>query len=480
MTIFRMVTPVVFGAALAWGAAQTALAESAGERAANAAKQYSGSSLALHFSAGLMAMEPKEFSGPLWEELTGINVEVIETSNEDLFAKTMAEHRAGTGAFDIIDVIPMWLGDFVEAGVLEQLDPWIEKYDYAEDLADVAPTYRRLGDYNNGTFCFPDDGDQTILFYRTDLFGDAANQQAFKAKYGYDLGPPATWQQFDEIAEFLTEKYAPEIYGSGEIRNKGLIDIYYQERFRTAGGKFFDADTMKATINSDAGVRSLEHLVEMRRYMPPGVDNWGYMEQISAWLAGDVAMTISWPGLGRASAGYGSDHEAMGWLPKSAIAGNVGYALPPGGAPQQGGSFCLGVASGSQNKEAAYLMAQWMNSSDIHPKRSMLPFGLRDPIRYSEFADPEYNGLWPNAPAYLATLKEGSETALMDLSVRSANQYWDALARGVQAAIAGTPAQEALDDIAADWDEITERIGVDKQKKAYTTWANKPNAYPSQ
>ena len=37
-----------------------------------------------------------------------------------------------------------------------------------------------------------------------------------------------------------------------------------------------------------------------------------------------------------------------------------------------------------------------------------------------------------------------------------------------------------IDAIAAEWDEITERIGVDKQRRAYLTWANKPNAYPNQ
>ena len=29
------------------------------------------------------------------------------------------------------------------------------------------------------------------------------------------------------------------------------------------------------------------------------------------------------------------------------------------------------------------------------------------------------------------------------------------------------------------WDAITDRIGVDKQRAAYAAWAAKPNAYPS-
>ena len=33
--------------------------------------------------------------------------------------------------------------------------------------------------------------------------------------------------------------------------------------------------------------------------------------------------------------------------------------------------------------------------------------------------------------------------------------------------------------MAAQWDAVTERVGVDKQKAAYADWAGKPNAYPT-
>jgi multiple sugar transport system substrate-binding protein len=33
--------------------------------------------------------------------------------------------------------------------------------------------------------------------------------------------------------------------------------------------------------------------------------------------------------------------------------------------------------------------------------------------------------------------------------------------------------------MAAQWDAITERIGVDAQREAYEAWASKPNAYPN-
>ena len=43
---------------------------------------------------------------------------------------------------------------------------------------------------------------------------------------GYDLAPPTTWQQFDEIAQFLTDKYQPEMYGAAFFRQSGLHPVH--------------------------------------------------------------------------------------------------------------------------------------------------------------------------------------------------------------------------------------------------------------
>src|ERR1044072_7659639 len=74
----------------------------------------------------------------------------------------------------------------------------------------------------------------------------------------------------------------------------------------------------------------------------------------------------------------------MAWVPKSTIAGKVGYALPPGGHPELAAGFALSVASTSKNKDAAYLFIQWLNSEDISMQRVQLPYALRDPFRDSQ------------------------------------------------------------------------------------------------
>ena len=114
----------------------------------------------------------------------------------------------------------------------------------------------------------------------------------------------------------------------------------------------------------------------------------------------------------------------------------------------------------------------------ISLQRVQLPFALRDPYRDSHFDSAEYKSLWPEAPAYLSALREGSVAVLLDLSIMSTAKYEDALARGVSAAIAGEDPRSALDRVADEWDEFTETVGLDRQKAAYQVWAAKPNAYP--
>jgi len=323
--------------------ASVALGQSAADRAVEAAKAYSGETLTITWEAGLQALDPLNYSGPRWEELTGVKIQVVEIPINELFTKTVAEHRAGTGAYDMLNVVPAWMPDLVNAGVLEPLDDFVDKYGYRDELQDIAPTYRdNQMTYGGKIYGLPDDGDVFLLYYRTDLFANASNKTAFQAAYGYELAPPKDWQQFYEISEFFTNKYQPSLYGSALIHAPGLVHYLYLQRFRTAGGKLFDADSMKSQINGDVGVAVLEDMVRQLDNMPKGAAGWGPIEVLNAWLAGELAMQIWWPPPGRWSAGYGVEEEALSWLPKSTIAGKVGYAMPPDGQPELAAGRALG------------------------------------------------------------------------------------------------------------------------------------------
>jgi multiple sugar transport system substrate-binding protein len=467
-------------AGVAMGFGRRAFAAGAAATAVDAAKQYSGQEITIVWEAGLQSLDPLNFSGPKWKELTGISVRVIEVPTAEMFTKILQEHRAGTGAYDALNVIPAWMPDLARAGALEPLDAYVDKYGFRDELKTIAPVYRDNQMTVDGKiYGFPDDGDVFVFYYRTDVLGDPEIQAAFKAKHGYDLpAPPKTWKEFDDVGSFITEHTGGKPYGAAFFRDPPYAQYMFQERFRVEGGRFFDAETMKATVNGEAGVKTFTDMRNENRFMPPGVETWGFVENLAAFLKGDTAMTISWPPYGRWAAGYGTEEAALSWVPKSQVAGKVGYALPPGGHPELAAGFSLAVSASSKKKEAAYLFIQWLNSEEISIQRVQLPYALRDPFRDSHFTSAEYKSRWPQAPQYLAALEAGAQTGLLDLSILQTDRYEEALRQGISRLWAGEDPKAILDQVAAEWDATTQRIGVDKQRAAYQDWASKPNAYP--
>src|SRR6185295_3868277 len=79
-------------AATAAALASPAFAESAAERAVKEAQKYKGTTINIVWEAGLQALDPLNFSGPKWEELTGIHINVVEVPTEEMFTKIMQDY----------------------------------------------------------------------------------------------------------------------------------------------------------------------------------------------------------------------------------------------------------------------------------------------------------------------------------------------------------------------------------------------------
>ena len=477
----RSLASLVGAAALSIGGATAAFAETAAEIAENAAKKFAGETVTIVKIPGPMALEVTEFTGPLFEERTGVKVAVIEVPLAELFSKIMLEYRGGGSEYDVLDVQAAKIPDLASSGAIVPLDDWMTQYEYWDDYQDVAPAWRDAwGRFGGKQYGFVDDGDVFIMFYRKDLFDDATHQAAFKAEYGYDLAPPKTYKAFHETTCFFTAA-VEGLYGAANPRQRGTMFYWYEEEFRNKGGKWFDIDSMEATVNSDIGVAVLERMIAENKCMPPGIETWGVIESMNAWLAGDLAMITWWPGLGRWGEGYGTDIDAMSWVPKSQIVGKAGYATVPGGRPQLAAGNLFTVSGNSKKQDLAYLFAQWQNSSDISAQRVQLPYSFRDPFRMSHFASADFRGLWPAAGAYLDALEASSQTGLIDLTIIQTDTYNGLLDAGLEKAFAGaSSAQDALDDVAAAWDDLTEEIGADDQREAYESWLSAPNAYPDE
>jgi len=277
-----------------------------------------------------------------------------------------------------------------DGGVIQPLDDYIAKYMNTADLEDYHPLYKALPTYKGKIWGFFDDGDIFALYYRKDIFEDPKLKDAYKAKFNAELAPPKTWPEYIQIAQFITDNMAPNVYGAGHFRKAGSPGNQFDflQQFRANGGQLFDAD-MKAAIASDAGVKTLENMIAANNASIPGNNELDAVSLWAAFLTGKVAMIYSWPPTGRMTAGYSQTAAAINFIPQSQVAGKIGYAVVPGN-PEHATGFNKALAADSANPEAAYLLMQWMTSPPVSLARVMLPYALRDPYRLSHYKSDLY------------------------------------------------------------------------------------------
>lgn len=469
-------TPLGKAQAAAMKASTEGPADGSAFRAVQAAKQYGGITINMTYETGLQALDPRNFSGPVWEQLTGIKSNVVELTNPDQYSKAVAEHIAGSGAYDVLDISPAWTPSMADGGVIAPLDDYIAKYMNPADLDDVHPLYKALPTYKGKIWGFFDDGDMFALYYRKDIFEDAKLKEAYQAKFSKALEPPKTWEDYAQVAQFITDNLAPNVYGAGHFRKAGSPGNQFDflQQFRANGGVLF-GDDMKAGLNSDAGMKTLTNMLAANAASIPGNNELDAVSLWAAFLQGKVAMIYSWPPTGRMCANYSQSAKAINFVPQSTIAGKVGYAVVPGN-PEHATGYNKALSADSRNAEAAYLFMQWATSPPVSLARVMLPYALRDPYRLSHFKSELYGDLFPSAKEYLINLNNSANVGLLDLIMPGAQDYFLSLDRMCTSVWAGTDPKTALETAAAEWDQTTERLGVDSQKAFYEEFKKLPGS----
>lgn len=470
-------TPLGKAQALALKASTEGPKEGSAFRAVEAAKQFAGVNLNMTYEAGLQGLDPRNFSGPLWEQLTGIKSTVVELPSPDMYSKPIAEHIAQSAAYDILDLQPQWTPALADGGVIAPLDDYIAKYMDPADLEDYHPLYKALPTYKGKIWGLFDDGDMFALYYRKDIFEDPKLNEAYQAKFNKKLEVPKSWEDYAQVAQFITDQMAPNVYGAGHFRKAGSPgnQFDFMQQFRSNGGAFFDGD-MKASLANDIGVKTLTNMIAANKASIPGNEELDAVSLWVAWLQGKIAMMYSWPPTGRMSAGYSQSDKAISFIPQSSIAGKVGYAIVPGGNPEHAFGFNKALSADSANPEAAFLFMSWACSPPVSLARCMLPYALRDPYRISHFKSELYGQLFPSAPEYLANLNASANVGLLDPIMPGAQDYQLSLDRMCTSVWAGTDPMEALKTAAAEWDATTENLGVDAQKAFYNEFLKLPGA----
>lgn len=401
-----------------------------------------------------------------FHNLTAVKIEVVEFPFSGIYEKEMAECVSHSGAFDVMEVCNMWVPDFKSGGFIMCLDEYIEKWN--PNLEDVAPAVRKLMKLGGKYWSLLLDGDVFMLHYRKDLFENPTYKSEFKARYGYELNLPKTWDEYRDMAEFFTRDTNGDgqidLWGDTLMLSRVHLPFTFVQLLKSYGVPYFDPDTMEPQINSPRAIEALKMLKELLKYMPLGNRSWGYTEVRDAWVRGDVALMVQW-------------NELCYELYKDSRVKNItGYTLVPGTmingklhqASLQAWGWTAVISADSRNKEAAYQYLRYVTSPEIMTNVFHRGTFGYEPWRESEFTNPRLLGFTPASSRWLKAVGENMAIGVPDLHIPGGFEYYDSLAIHVGEALTGKISPKAaLDAAAKDWNKTTKARGKKAQLKAY-------------
>ncbi|WP_136660734.1 extracellular solute-binding protein [Nitratireductor sp. XY-223] len=398
-----------------------------------------------HFNAVMKVL-------PEFTKETGINVEVDQLQYLAMREKQTLELTKNKGDYDLIAYVVFSKADYVYADQIEPLarffmDPELANPNYdPEDLIDgyvqnIGVAGGKKGYLPGPTgalFGIPFGSETSVLGYRKDIFD----------KHG--LKVPET---YDELLELACK--IPELEpGMGGLASRGKSGHQTSHAFllhlAPMGGKVLD-DQWNPVINSPEAVRAGEALKTILDCGPDGATSFGFAEAKNAFLQGQTAMFLD----STVVAGEVENPE------KSKVVGKVGWAPHPIDvrAGSQTGGFGIAIPKNAQEKEAAFLLMQWLTGKEAD-KKIALEGG--NPSRFSTHADPDVNAKYPHMAVFGEALKNA------DPDWRPIIPVWgkinSELGTTLSKAMTGEMSvQEALDIVA----ERTQGIMADA---GYDTW----------
>ena len=326
-------------------------------------QKYAGTELHI----GSVANGPTKIMTGFLDEFTaetGIIVTVEAMGNRDLFKKITLESIGETGYFDLMRISPNYIPSFVEPGWLVPLDEFVERDGY--DLADFIPSGlqmlgRRPGD--DTLWAIPKNASSGMLTYRTDLFGDPNEKAAFEQKYGYELNPPETFQQWLDTAEFFTRDTdgdgEMDLYGFGSSQQApNAAAAWAMVLIWSMGGDILNEDETKVALNSPESVAGFEWGLKMQKFQPKGVLAWA-TQDIKNMADGRMAMSMQLlphaRKLLKPETSRFHDRFAFTTVP---VAENNTRGYTTGKYLYGGGGFAMHAHS--DNKEGAWEFMKWM------------------------------------------------------------------------------------------------------------------------
>lgn len=428
-----------------------AVALSSSVALANPYAPYKGETLVVNFPAhphydAVMKVLP-EFT-----KETGIQVEVDQLQYLKMREKQTLELTKSKGDYDLVSYVVFSKADYVYADQLENLaryfmNPKLADPNYRADglidgyLSNIGVAGGEKGYLSGATgslFGVPFGAETSVLGYRKDIFEK------------HDLKVP---ENYDEMLELACK--IPQLEPSmGGLSSRAASGHHASHAFllhlAPLGGRIFDNE-WNPIVNNAAGVKAAQALKTIVDCGPEGAKTFGFAEAGTAFLQGNTAMYLD----STVFAGQVNDPD------KSKVVGKVAWAAHPMGKRRgsQTGGFGIAIPKNAQNKEAAFLLLQWLTSKKAD---RLIALAGGNPSRYSTHNDAEVNEKFPHMKVFGEALQHA------DPDWRPIIPVW-----GKINADLGTTLSKVLTedlDIQTALDGIAERTKKVMDDAGYNTW----------
>lgn len=162
-----------------------------------------------------------------------------------------------------------------------------------------------------------------MLLYRTDLYGDPAEQRGFEARFGYPLRPAQTWAELVDQAKWFTRPeqglYGTVLAGFPDSHNN-IYDFLTQLWVREADLLTEAGTSALDTAAARDAMSFLHDLWHVHGVIDPAAVGWDSVASGVHFAAGEAAAMVNWCGFAALSAD-----------PSSPTHGLVGSAPAPAG-----------------------------------------------------------------------------------------------------------------------------------------------------
>lgn len=343
--------------------------------------------------------------------LTGINVEWEQLPLDQVLAKISQDTAGGLGQNDIYYWDQAWIGRFVNDGVdpqelMQKTELAMPNWNFDDFLP---PLVENIATYKGKLAAIPYDIPIFIMMYRKDIFEELG------------LKVPTTMDEYMEVVRAIYEAKSGEgVYGTTAQWKSGhyALECNWTAWHWAHGASIFGADEV-SNLNDERGIAAANYMLELGKYMPPGVTTWDWSGEGDSFAQGLAGIYISWgeffPGFDDPSRSKIVGLAEAAPCPKEIALrtkAECGFDETPG-ISHQGGSS-LAISRYSKNIDAAWIFLQWATSADITVRASILGGGA-SPTRRSTFTDPrtlEFNKVVPGTTRHFAVTLDAIENRM--------------------------------------------------------------------